>query len=131
MKSVGGQTVQGFINFQSFNSCKLKYRGEKNSKTTIFRMRSKILFQWEFGALHCSFVFWVACEMLRMQENVWTKRDCGISKMTLWDENNDLLFHAWHAVKEKCHWCNKIWNNTSYFTHGSVLLKLRFCKVWF
>lgn len=70
MKSVGGQTVQGFINFQSFNSYKLKYRGEKNSKTTIFRMRSKILFQWEFGALHCSFVFRVACEMLRMQENV-------------------------------------------------------------
>lgn len=35
MKAVSGQTVKGFINFQSFRSYEFKY-GEKNSAKQLF-----------------------------------------------------------------------------------------------
>lgn len=41
MKAVSGQTVRGFINFQSFNYYNFKYGGKKPSKTSVCRMNLK------------------------------------------------------------------------------------------
>lgn len=119
MKAVSGQTVKWLINFQSYNSYQFNY-GEKNFSKTFAGWGLKYSSSGRFEHSHCIVpLHWVAYEMLRMQENMWTKRHCGISKMTLWDVNNGISFLAWHAVKDKCHWCNKVRNNT-HISHTGV-----------